>query len=376
MAEGKYNIDAVTARSEPQISQKLHAVGRMTGTPVSGTFELTSRCNFNCRMCYIHDDSAVRGKELTAGEWLDLGRQAADAGTVFLLLTGGEPLLRPDFEEIYVGLKKLGLMVSVNTNGSLITGRIEELFGNNPPVRLNISLYAPDNDGYTALCGAPAYDLVAGNIERMVSAGVPVKLNVSFAGQNAASCERLAELVSTLGLPCQTSVYMYPPVRTGNPGRNADRLSPEEAARLRIKWDCLAGSNGKLRSAAGLIEELSRRECEDAVPPAEGVRCRAGHTSYWISSEGRMLMCGMIPVDCGDVLSEGFGKCWLKTRELMRSVVMPAKCSACALRPVCPVCPAACYAETGIFSAAPEYLCEMSACLSRGLLSMDREEEK
>ena len=113
---------AVTAATEPPLSRKLHALGRRLGTPISGTFELTAGCNFNCRMCYIHDRNAVprANGELTAEQWLQIGQQAAEAGTVFVLLTGGEPLLRGDFAEIYTGLKRLGLMVSVNTGGALM----------------------------------------------------------------------------------------------------------------------------------------------------------------------------------------------------------------------------------------------------------------
>ena len=74
------------------------------GIPVSGTFELTPRCNLACRMCYIRltpEQMAPIGRERSAKEWLDIAQQAKDAGMTFLLLTGGEPTLRADFLEIY-----------------------------------------------------------------------------------------------------------------------------------------------------------------------------------------------------------------------------------------------------------------------------------
>ena len=89
--------------------------------PVSGTFELTPRCNLSCEMCYIRmsaAEEATIGQELTADEWLSLGKQAVDAGMVYLLLTGGEPLQRPDFSEIYSGLAEMEILLTLNTNGT------------------------------------------------------------------------------------------------------------------------------------------------------------------------------------------------------------------------------------------------------------------
>ena len=71
--------------------------------PISGTFEMTPRCNFNCRMRYVHikDDQIPQyGKELTASQWLSIASQAKEAGTVWLCITGGEPLMHPEFETI------------------------------------------------------------------------------------------------------------------------------------------------------------------------------------------------------------------------------------------------------------------------------------
>ena len=99
--------------SEPYLSRYFHAKGRRLGLPVGGTFELTARCNFNCPMCYVHmtqEQVDAAGKELTAAQWLELAREARDRGMIFALLTGGEPLMRRDFFEIYKGMKELGLL--------------------------------------------------------------------------------------------------------------------------------------------------------------------------------------------------------------------------------------------------------------------------
>ena len=94
------------------------------GIPLSGTFELTARCILDCKMCYIHkkaNDSLVKKSEMSAAEWINIARTAQKAGMFLLLVTGGEPFLRPDFFEMYDEFKSLGLSVSINTNGTLIT---------------------------------------------------------------------------------------------------------------------------------------------------------------------------------------------------------------------------------------------------------------
>ena len=370
------DLNAITSAAEPPIVRKLHSVGRILGTPVAGTFELTAGCNFNCKMCYIHETNrkADADGELSAEQWLRIGRMAADAGTVFVLLTGGEPLARPDFAEIYTGLKKMGLMISVNTNGYLLTGELAELFIKNPPMRLNVSLYSDNREGYLDLCGKDAFDRVLANVRRLKDAGVEIKINASFCKYNGDRVNGIADLARELGLHCQSSFYMYPPVRKNNKAKNEARLAPADAAALRVRWEMLRGRDESLKNTAARVEMLREKECEDADLPSEGVRCRAGHTSYWISSEGQMLMCGMIPESAGSVIADGFDSCWQKTRDFMKTIVMPSKCTACALRPLCCVCPAACYAETGSFDTAPEYLCEMSEAIAREISRSGREE--
>ena len=101
--------------AEPEISTYLHGKAREKGIPVSGTFEITSRCNFNCKMCYVHSaECNSKKEEMPAEWWIETAKEAAKEGMIFLLLTGGEPLLRDDFPYIYTELKKIGLIISIN----------------------------------------------------------------------------------------------------------------------------------------------------------------------------------------------------------------------------------------------------------------------
>ena len=144
---------------EPPITEYLHAKASRLHIPLSGTFELTPVCNMNCKMCYVRmsraEQEAVHPLR-TAKEWLELGKTARDRGMLYLLLTGGEPFLRPDFREILSGLHQMGLLITINSNGTLIDENVVEWLKESPPVRINITLYGASDETYERMCGNPA----------------------------------------------------------------------------------------------------------------------------------------------------------------------------------------------------------------------------
>ena len=259
-----------TKQTELYISSYLHAKGGKLGLPVSGNFELTSRCNFNCPMCYVHlsQTENLTEKELTAAQWIDLARQARDQGMVFVLLTGGEPFLRKDFFEIYEAMKSMGLMVSINTNGSLLQGEIRRRLLGNPPHRMNISLYGGNPQTYRNMCGRDAFDSVVENIRTLKHAGIDVRLNLSITPWNKQDIQKIYEIATELSVPVKASSYMYPPVRIdGQPGHAENRLTPEEAAKCSVEWDLLRFSPEEFALRA---EAMSRLCAIDQEPEERG----------------------------------------------------------------------------------------------------------
>ena len=127
-----------------------------TGVPITGSFELTPLCNLNCKMCYVRVNRTEQEKISrlqTAEEWTALAEKLRDAGTLFLLLTGGEPLLYPAFRAVYLAVRKRGMIVTVNTNGTLLNEDWAAFFAKNPPRRVNVTLYGASGETYKSLCG-------------------------------------------------------------------------------------------------------------------------------------------------------------------------------------------------------------------------------
>lgn len=346
---------------EPDVSVYLHKKARAMGIPASGNFELTSRCNFNCKMCYIHNSDCREAQkdELTAEQWLKIGKEAADKGVIFLLLTGGEPLIRKDFEEIYKGLKKLGFYISINTNGSLLTDRIFELFKNDPPARLNITLYGAGNETYGKLCGGEYFDTVMKNIKRAVDMGLQVKLNFSITPYNCGDIEAIYKIAEENGLHVKSSPYMYPPMRKDETsmGENSGRFTSEDAAYYRVLDEYTHyGREHFIKKAESFLKSLEFPLPQN-VDEGEKIKCRAGTSSFWIDWKGNMGACGMIPVENNSVVEKGFNDCWEKVKSETDTIRMPKKCSVCRYKHICNVCPAVCYTETGTFGTAPDYVC-------------------
>ncbi len=354
---------------EPTLSKYLHAKGARLGLPISGTFELTARCNFNCKMCYVHLTEAeqkAQGSELTAAQWLSLAEELREAGTVFLLLTGGEPTLRPDFPELYSELKKLGFVLTINTNGYLLRGGLRELLLRDPPNRVNITLYGADNETYRRLCGVAAFDTICDNVRALREGGISVKLNLSLLPENAPELPALLKTAQALGASTQAAAYMFPPRRRGKTDCDC-RLSPEEAGRFQAEYERLVLPPQELAAKRETLRAGLRPENDEACDGAvgEGMRCRAGSTSFWITWDGRLLPCGQMLTPAVPLRAQPFADAWKTLRAQAAAIRLPPRCAACGIAHACHVCAAMCYGENGSFGKTPDYLC----CMTEAYLS-------
>lgn len=345
--------------SEPYSATYFHSKGRKLGLPIAGNFEITSRCNFNCPMCYVHHPDADLSGELSTSQLLSIAEKARDRGMIFALLTGGEPFVRRDFFEIYDGMKRLGLLISINSNGSLISGEILDRLAVDPPCRINITLYGGSEDTYCRMCGNSAFERVTENIREIKRRGIDVRLNVSITPYNRGDLERIFRISRDIDVHVKMSSYMYPPIRIE--GNGGERMSPEEAAECFVEYDRLRFADEEFaKRAENMKKGVSIREDCPVDPSAEGVLCRAGSTSFWLTWDGKMLPCGMFPYPSVDVLSEGFDKAWDTIRRSTAAIRLPAKCSSCPKKEMCSVCAAVCMSEKGSFDAVPEYVCRMT----------------
>ncbi len=354
---------------EAPLTEYLHQKASKQLLPLSGTFELTPVCNMSCRMCYVRmtreEQEAIHPLR-TAEEWIRLGQVAKEKGMLYLLLTGGEPFSRPDFREIMEGLHRMGLLVSINSNATLITEETVEWLRKTPPTRMNVTLYGASDETYARLCRNPqGFTQVSRAIRLLKDAGISIKINCSVTPYNAADLESIFAFCEKEELILQATSYMFPPLRRDASmiGRN-ERFSPEEAAAYSAKIECL--SNGRERflehvandSLNGLAADQDS-DCQEIE--GEGIHCRAGKCSFWVTWDGRFLPCGMLPgKEAADVFAVGFDEAWRRATEEAAAIRLPGKCTNCSYKEYCRPCAASVLTETGTYGCAPEYRCRMA----------------
>ena len=352
---------------EPAITEYLHRKASASRIPLSGTFELTPVCNMNCRMCYVrmsHQQQQAIRPLRSAREWLSLAEEAKKHGMLYLLITGGEPFLHPEFRQILTGLQKMGFVISINSNGTLIDEQTVAWLKECPPTRINITLYGASDETYDRLCCNPrGFTQVTRAIRLLKEAGILVKLNCSITPHNAHDLEKIIAFAREEKLVVQATSYMFPPLRRdpSKIGQN-DRFTPEEAAYYSAKVEALLG--GKEAFLARPEEEIpplpSETE-ENCDAPGDKIRCRAGKCSFWVTWEGELMPCGMIPGNRdGNVFDIGFLPAWKKAMETVDAIRLPPKCAACGIKDTCRACAAMVLTETGCYSKVPEYRCQMA----------------
>ncbi len=343
------------------VERMILARAKRTYTPANGSIELLPLCNMNCDMCYVRlsrEEMERQGRLRTAEEWLEIGRQMKDAGVLFLLLTGGEPFLYPEFRRLYLGLRELGMIITINTNGTLIDEELAEFFGKNKPRRVNITLYGMDEETYANLCHYPGgYEKTLRGIRLLREQGVDVRIGGSIVRTNKGDLDKLLDLEAELGVPVRVDTYMMPATRERElPYNIQSRLNPEEAAQARIH---------ALKRVMGpeLFPQYVRQSVEraDHPEPAEAkpghMSCMAGQCSFTINWQGEMRPCVILTEPAISVFEFGFKAAWKYIVEETHKILLNEKCSTCHMRHLCRTCAASALLETGSYDGVPDYMC-------------------
>lgn len=332
--------------------------------PISGNFELTPLCNLRCSMCYVRENREslqCYGDVVPLKKWLELAKQMQNMGTLFLLLTGGEPLLYPDFEKLYVELRKLGMIITLNSNGTLIEPEIVNTFKSDKPRRINITIYGTSNDTYNKLChNSRGFDLTIQGIERLRNAGIDVKLNGTLVPENVNEVQEMITLSKEYNIPLKIDSYIYPFSRNENKEFDkTSRLNPREAAikSLEIKKSQLREEDF-LKYCREYIEQVEIKKKVD-------FKCRAGISSCWITWNGNMTPCVFMNSPAMNVFENGFEKSWKYIISETEKMYMPLECRQCNKQAVCQVCKACVSCESQGSRIAPQYMCDYTKTLCR-----------
>jgi radical SAM protein with 4Fe4S-binding SPASM domain len=327
-------------------------------------------------MCFVRtDEETIRrsGKrERTAAEWIDMAEQIARAGTLYLLLTGGEVTLRPDFPEIYEAIARMGFILTVYTNATMITDRIMDLFRSLPPHEIGVTMYGASNETYEKLCGDPrGYDHFLSGLERLQELPSLLDMRTTIVRDNLQDLEAMAEFTKSRFGPekvLHLSAHLYPATRGAVEDPRKVRLSAEEMFDIcypelaALKKSADAGLLDLRKPGPGSTLRKLEKELRRRGPAPDGGylfrSCEAGISSYFISWDGGMYACGTLPKGCTHPFEEGFDQAWADLPKQYPPARLNTECKSCRYLPYCESCPAQRILESGDWEGVPEYACE------------------
>lgn len=342
--------------------------------PTSGTFELTVRCNLHCKMClFRHDDKEnpdIIRKELSAAQWIDMARQAAEAGTVQLLITGGEPMLRPDFCEIWEGIYKQGFLITLYTNATLVTPKVMETLRKYPPHRIGVTIYGATPETYEKVCGnAEAFRRAVEGMHELQKLPSIMEFRMTIIKDNYHEVDAIERLVrEEFGeeyLLTHTKLVTKA-VRGACSEVEKCRLEPEKTFELE-KYRTIE----LLKRKVGDYYDESNVRFEKTTHTRNVQKrytllgCDTGMSSYAISWDGKLLGCQILGAFYTDALKEGFNRAWEEYPYQIKILPKSETCNKCRVKSLCECCYAFRYSETGSVDGVPEYICQSAQALAK-----------
>jgi radical SAM protein with 4Fe4S-binding SPASM domain len=307
--------------------------------PLAGTIELTRRCNNHCRHCYNNltaPDPHALADELRADELIRILDEAAAAGCVWLLLTGGEIFLRPDFRAIYSHAKQKGMLVTLFTNGTLITPELADFLATQRPFSIQITLYGATRKTYERVTGNPgSFGQCLRGIGHLRDRGLPLKLKATLSTLNRHEVEAMKRFAENdFGLPFRFDALLNARCDF-SPGPLDVRLSPEAVVQLDLA--------DPERAAA--LKDFARRRLGHGAGDKKGASlypCGGGAHSFAIDPYGRLRACAISPGEGFGLRSGRFQEGWSRflARLRERTIDRDTKCMMCTLQELCGMCPA------------------------------------
>ncbi len=335
-------------------SPGFHAKVISGRVPLTGTIEVTRRCPLRCLHCYNNlrmDDPEARRAELTYDEHCRILDQIADAGCLWLLYTGGEIFARRDFLDIFVHARKTGLIVTLFSNGTMITPQIADRLVEWKPFAIEVTIYGRTRETYELLTGIPgSYERCLRGIKLLRERKLPLRLKSVAVTTNRHEIWQMKKFAEDLGLEFKFDGMMNPRIDCAQ-SPLAVRLDPQEVVRLDLLDPARIES---WRKFAGLFH---------GPEDAEGIyHCGAGIDSFFVDPRGNMSLCVLSHRTTCDLRRKSFREAWegVIRDERKKKATRVTKCVSCHIKPMCGMCPANAELEMGDPETPVDFLCHVA----------------
>jgi len=340
-----------------------HGRGGAAAPPLRLLFwESTVRCNLRCAHCRRIEtaDEAAR-EDLTTAEFSSVLDSAAELGKPIIVFSGGEPLMRPDWQALADHARTLGLPTALATNGTLVDAALAGRIAEAGFRRVSVSLDGADaatHDAFRRVEGS--FGRALAGIAALRGAGVPVQVNATIANHNVGQLDALYALVRSVGAEA-LHLFLLVPVGCGAEIEESHQLAPETYERV-LAWALDRQAEGQLELKATCAPHYYRLAAQRGVMPKHSRGCLCGVSVAFVSHKGDVFPCGYLPVQCGSVRRQSLADIWrtspvfVKLRDFEQ---LTGKCGQCEFKRVCGGCRARAFALTG------DYLASEPACTYR-----------
>jgi radical SAM protein with 4Fe4S-binding SPASM domain len=340
-----------------EFTTTVHSRMRGRRAPMEVSIEMTHRCPLECQHCYNNlpmSDATARKQELSFEEHVRLLDELVDMGCLWLLYTGGEIFARKDFLGIYTEAKKRGFLITLFTNGTMITPKIADHLAEYRPFAIEITLYGATRETYETLTQVPgSFDRCMKGIRLLLDRGLPLKLKTVPTSINFHEVEDMKRFSEDLGVEFKFDALINP--RTDcSQSPLAVRLSPKQVVSLDFR-DPVRRSEYRKRAE----EEIA--VSEQSMGPKR-YSCGGGHNGCAIDPNGLMTICVISHQDGASLREGSFKEGWMgKLNEIRETPrVRQTICSSCRLHALCSMCPANGELESGDAETPVEFLCQVA----------------
>lgn len=320
--------------------------GHQGRTPLFGSLETTFRCNLNCIHCYVnepvHDAPGAMTRELSIGRLVRLMDEIADQGCLNLLLTGGEVLVRPDFPELYRYAVRKGLLITVFTNGTLVTDEIVSLFKETPPQEIEITLYGMSQATYERITRVDgSFKACVQGIMRLCRADIPLRLKTMVMDWNIHELTAMRTFSQNLGLPFRHDGLLNPRVDGYASPIDKLQLPAEQLSAIDIENPTL---RKRLQDGICSISDRPPTTCCNPI-----FTCGAGMVAFNVDPYGRLQLCQLARKSFFDLQDDSFANGWIGFLPTIRFRLRSKSsvCDHCTLSSFCVCCPGTSELEHG-----------------------------
>jgi len=344
-------------------------------------WELTASCNLSCVHCRAEAGPERLKDELSTEECFKFIDDLAGFANPILILTGGEPLNRPDIFEIADRAVKRSLRVALASNGTLIDEPVAKLIHDVGIRRVSISIDGAKAKTHDSFRGVPgSFELAIRGARNVTAAGVELQLNSTVSKHNVAELEGILDLALKLGAKA-LHIFMLVPVGCGATIADEQMLSKGRYEKVLSWLYDVTRSHPQMEVKATcaphyyrILHSRAEKENRKVTPVTGGMAavtkgCLAGAAVCFVGRTGDVQPCGYLPLVAGNIRKNSIREIW-ENSELFKSlrgkVNLGGKCGECEYAAVCMGCRARAYGETGDYLAEEPYCAYVPKSLRGG----------